>query len=84
MSGITTRHDPIQLKSFDFDEPPRAIGKIELPQQYAPNRHDFQKEVAIRLQRADVAPHDRRRRRPGPDISDPATRWRTIPISPTG
>ena len=70
VSGITTRRDPIQLSELDFDEPPRAIGKIELPQQYAPNRHDFQKEVAIRLQRADVAPHDRRRRRPGPDISD--------------
>ena len=71
LTGITARRDPIQLSELDFDEPPRAIGKIELPQQYAPNRHDFQKEVAFRLQQAEVAPHARRGRRPpGPDITD--------------
>jgi ATP-dependent RNA helicase HelY len=59
ISGITTRRDPIQLSDIDFDEPPRAIGKIELPAHFAPNRHDYQKEVALRLERAEVAPHAR-------------------------
>lgn len=71
ISGVTTRRDPIQLSELDFDEPPRAIGKIELPTQYAPNRHDFQKEISFRLMQADVLPHDRKRRRSyGPDITD--------------
>ncbi len=71
VSGLTTRRDPIQLSEPDFDEPPRAIGKIELPREIAPNRHDFQREVALRLQRAEVLPYRRSRgRRPGPDITD--------------
>jgi ATP-dependent RNA helicase HelY len=71
VSGITTRRDPIQLGELDFDEPPRVIGRIDLPTPYAPNRHDHQKEVAARLQRAEVLPYRRRGgRRPGPDITD--------------
>ena len=61
ISGLTTRRDPIQLTELDFDEPPRAIGKIVLPADFAPNRNDYQREVAARLERADVAPHRRRR-----------------------
>ena len=38
------------LTAADFDEPPRALGKIQLPTDYAPNRHDFQKEVVHRLE----------------------------------
>ncbi len=64
ITGITTRRDTMMLTAADFDEPPRAIGKIELPADYAPNRHDFQKEVAIRLERADTLPLQPRRRAP--------------------
>ncbi|MEK7423394.1 MAG: DEAD/DEAH box helicase [Actinomycetota bacterium] len=60
ISGITTRRDPVQLSEVDFDDPPRAIGRIELPAQFAPDRHDYQREVAHRLERADVLPHSRR------------------------
>lgn len=63
LTGITTRRDTVHLTALDFDEPPRAIGKIELPADFAPNRHDFQKEVASRLERATVQPHRRSRRR---------------------
>jgi ATP-dependent RNA helicase HelY len=61
ISGLTTRRDPIQLSELDFDEPPKAIGKISLPADFAPNRNDYQREVAARLERAEVLPHRRRR-----------------------
>ena len=71
VSGITARRDPIHLSELDFDEPPRAIGRIQLPNDFAPNRQDFQREVALRLEKAEVQPHSRQRRKqPGPDISD--------------
>ena len=59
VTGLTTRRDLVMLTAADFDEPPRAIGTIELPVDYAPNRHDFQKEVAHRLELATpgAAPH---------------------------
>ncbi|MFM2077947.1 MAG: hypothetical protein RJA49_1837 [Actinomycetota bacterium] len=62
LTGITTRRETVILTTLDFDEPPRSIGKIELPADYAPNRHDFQKEVALRLERAETLPHKRSRR----------------------
>ena len=62
LTGITTRRETVMLTALDFHEPPRAIGKIELPADYAPNRHDFQKEVAIRLERAETQPHKRSRK----------------------
>ncbi len=63
LTGLTTRRDVVMLTAVDFDEPPRAIGKIELPADYAPNRHDFQKEVVHRLELATLAPHSKRARR---------------------
>jgi ATP-dependent RNA helicase HelY len=62
ISGVTTRRDPIQLSAVDFDEPPGAIGRITLPTEFAPHRHDYQREVASRLERADVVPHQKNRR----------------------
>ena len=63
LTGVTTRRDTVHLTALDFDEAPRAIGKIELPASFAPNRHDFQKEVASRLEQATVQPHRRSRHR---------------------
>ena len=60
VTGLTARRDLVMLTAADFDEPPRALGKIELPSDYAPNRHDFQKEVVHRLELATMAPHSRR------------------------
>jgi ATP-dependent RNA helicase HelY len=59
LTGLTTRRDQVQLTAADFDDPPRAIGRIELPDDHAPNRHDFQREVAVRLEQAATAPRDR-------------------------
>ena len=63
LTGLTTRRDLVMLTAVDFDEPPRALAKIELPADYAPNRHDFQKEVVHRLELATLAPHSKRARR---------------------
>ena len=63
VTGLTSRRDLVKLSAVDFDEPPRALGKIELPADYAPNRHDFQKEVVHRLELATLMPHSRKARR---------------------
>src|SRR4029078_12324345 len=64
VTGLTARRDVVMLTAADFDEPPRALGKIQLTSHYAPNRHDFQKEVVHRLEVATLAPHSTRARRP--------------------
>ncbi len=63
LTALTTRRDLLMLTSADFPEPPRALGRIELPVDYAPNRHDYQREVVTLLERADMAPHARWARR---------------------
>ena len=63
VTGLTARRDVVMLTALDFDEPPRALGRIELPADYAPNRHDFQKEVVHRLELATLAPHSKKARR---------------------
>jgi ATP-dependent RNA helicase HelY len=63
VTGLTSRRDLVMLTAGDFDQPPRALGKIQLPADYAPNRHDFQREVAHRLELATLMPHSRRARR---------------------
>ncbi len=62
LSGLTTRRDTLMLTAFDFDTPPKSIGRVEMPTNYAPNRHDFQKELALRLERAETKPHARSHR----------------------
>jgi ATP-dependent RNA helicase HelY len=63
VTGLTARRELVMLTALDFEEPPRALGKIELPADYAPNRHDFQKEVVHRLELATLSPHSKRARR---------------------
>ncbi len=60
VTGLTVRRDVVMLTAVDFAEPPRALGKIELPVDFAPNRHDFQKEVVHRLELAKLTPHSKR------------------------
>ena len=62
VTGLTSRRDVVMLTALDFEEPPRALGKIQLPTDYAPNRHDFQKEVVHRLELATLVPHSKRMR----------------------
>jgi ATP-dependent RNA helicase HelY len=63
LTGITTRRDLVILTAIDFDEPPRALGKIEMPEQ-SHNRSEYLREVVGRMDRADVVAHDRKRRSP--------------------
>jgi ATP-dependent RNA helicase HelY len=72
VSGLTMRRDPIALSAPDFDLPPKAIGHIDLPADFAPNRHDYQREVVHRLERAETLPVPRagRRRRAIEDALD--------------
>ena len=63
LTVLTTKRDLLTLSSLDFDEPPVTIGRLEMPADYAPNRNDFQRQVAARLEQAKVAPHRRDRRR---------------------
>ncbi len=62
LTGITVRRDLVQLTADDFDQPPRAIGHLELPAEFAPNNHHYQRVVADRLDRAEVEPTPPRRR----------------------
>lgn len=59
---LTTRRDLLLLTAGDFREPPTAIGRMNLPTDFAPNRHDFQRRVASALEQAEVAEVPRRRR----------------------
>ena len=72
LTALTTRRDRLVLTAADFAEPPRSIGKLELPVDFAPNRHDFQREVVSRLERADTLPHGRRGRRDAEPVERPA------------
>jgi ATP-dependent RNA helicase HelY len=61
VTALTPRRDVLHLTSADFDEPPRALGRIQMPDSFTPNRHEFQRQVAHRLDRATLVPHKRSR-----------------------
>ncbi len=52
--AITPARAQLLLDADDFDEPPQPIGHLDLPTPYAPNRADFQREIARRLGRLKV------------------------------
>ncbi len=56
--GITTNRVQLPLSVHDFDDPPRVVGRIELPTPFAPNRQSFQRAVARALERAKLLPRD--------------------------
>jgi ATP-dependent RNA helicase HelY len=53
--AITADRRVLVLSPKDFDRPPRAIGRMDLPTPYAPHSHDYQRAVATALSRARVA-----------------------------
>jgi ATP-dependent RNA helicase HelY len=63
LHGLTTNRRSIALSARDFDHPPRPVGRIELPTPFAPNRQQFQRAVVRALDRAELAPDGRSRRR---------------------
>jgi len=62
LTTLTRRRDQVVVSELDFDEPPRAIGRIELPAEFAPNRQEYQRAVVHRLDHAELEPHRRTRR----------------------
>jgi ATP-dependent RNA helicase HelY len=53
--ALTTNGSQMLMSAQDFDAPPRAVGTIDLPTPYEPNRQSYQKDVAKRLERAKTA-----------------------------
>ena len=49
----------VRLAADDFPAPPRPIGRIELPEPYAPRNPTFRRETAQRLRRAKVRERER-------------------------
>jgi ATP-dependent RNA helicase HelY len=72
LHALTTTRRSVALSARDFGEPPRAVGHIELPTPFAPNRQQFQRAVVRALVRADLEPASRpgRRRPPRGDGLD--------------
>ena len=64
---VTTTGVSVQLSARDFDEVPRALGRIDLPTPFTPNRQQFQRQVARLLSKATVAGARHRRSRPTVD-----------------
>lgn len=52
---VDERSKPRTLTVDDLDEPPRALGSVELPTPYAPNHRGFQHQVGEALRRARLA-----------------------------
>ena len=47
--------DSIQLTAADFGMPPEQLATVTLPTPYAPNRHDYRREVGRRVKNAKLA-----------------------------
>jgi ATP-dependent RNA helicase HelY len=52
VKALTAQRRRLQLSADDFDRPPEQLGRIELPEPYAPNTTRFQREAASALARA--------------------------------
>ena len=55
---VTAGRGLVRLGADDFRVPPRPIGRIELPEPYAPRNPNFRRDAAVRLRRADVRDDD--------------------------
>jgi len=80
---LTTGGVPVNLSARDFSESPRPLGHIELPTPYAPNRHQFQRQVARLLTKATVrsAGPSRRGRRPAAGEDEPSEPLADHPVA---
>jgi ATP-dependent RNA helicase HelY len=63
LTAVSVHGDLVNLSAHDFPDPPRPLGRVELPGTYAPNRQDFRREVGKRVVRAKLAARERNRRR---------------------
>jgi ATP-dependent RNA helicase HelY len=75
--GLTVERRLLTLGPADFDVPPRAVGRIDLPTPYAPNNTGFRRAVAQALTKARLHPDAEtsiHRRRPKGDTDGTAAR----------
>ena len=52
LTVLTAKRVTLNLSARDFHEPPRPLGEIELPKNFAPTNPDFQKAIITRLHQA--------------------------------
>lgn len=52
---LTASRVMLNLSARDFDEAPRSLGQIDLPEPYTPNQNDFQQRVVARLRDVKLA-----------------------------
>ena len=52
IKALTAQRRRLQLSADDFDHPPEQLGRIDLPEPYAPNTTRFQREASQSLARA--------------------------------
>ena len=63
--ALTVARGLVRLGADDFRAAPHAIGRVELPEPYAPRNPTFRREAALRLRRVDVRDGEPGR---GPDL----------------
>jgi ATP-dependent RNA helicase HelY len=56
LTTITPSGDNLQLSAEDFADPPRQVGSIGLPPNYAPNRREYRREVGRRIRGVRLQP----------------------------
>jgi ATP-dependent RNA helicase HelY len=77
LRGLDTDGEPVLVPIEEMREPPRRVGRLELPRPYQPNNRAFQHRVADELRRARL---DRvKGAPPTPDADSEATGGRTGP-----
>jgi ATP-dependent RNA helicase HelY len=72
LTVVTKSAKTLYLTAEDFNEPPRRLGTISLPSNYAPNRKDYRNDVARRLRglKEQPSPSTKRRRQRNGDLAD--------------
>jgi ATP-dependent RNA helicase HelY len=72
LTVITRSAKSLHLVADDFDEPPRQVGSVALPNTYAPNRKEYRNDVARRLRqmKAEPSPSTKRRRNRDEPVAD--------------
>ncbi len=76
LTTVTKRADLLLLTAEDFDEVPRAVGTIRLPNVFNPNRAEYRRDVARALRqrqapRRPARPRAPHRSAPAPTPSRP-------------
>ena len=67
---LTPKRRRLTLGAGDFAGVPEALGRISLPQPYAPNSPSFQRDVARRLARSRLGRPRLRAHHPDPDLDE--------------